>query len=120
MLQESPSSHNFPHVSSFGGNSGYDHQMLPSHMQGYCSSKSSDIASPTHSMHTPQSKKKVSADTALQQQQSQQYPFSSSLQQPHRSGMSSGGSGGKSSHQSKEYGIGGDGLYFITFLDLFH
>lgn len=115
MLQESPSSHHLPHVSSFGGSgSGYDHQMLPSHMQGYCSSKSSDIASPTHSMHTPPGKKKASTESAyMQQQQQQQYPYSSSLQQPHRSGLSSGGSGGRSSHHSKEYAAGAAGWNFF-------
>ncbi|KAH8383023.1 hypothetical protein KR009_006309, partial [Drosophila setifemur] len=74
MLQESTSSHNLPHgststSSSYAGGSGYgdkyfDHQLLPNHLQGY-SSKSSDVASPTHSIHTPQSqKKKVSPDAA--------------------------------------------------------
>ncbi|XP_017874223.1 PREDICTED: filaggrin-2 isoform X3 [Drosophila arizonae] len=82
MLQESVSSHNLPQgSSSYVGDSNkyFDHQLLPSHMQGYCSSKSSDIASPTHSINTPQAqKKKISPDAerqynyAQQQQQQQQ------------------------------------------------
>ncbi|EDW84548.2 uncharacterized protein Dwil_GK13079 [Drosophila willistoni] len=71
MLQESASSHSLlPHGSSSTSSSyvggsigGHPPQLLPSHMQGYCSSKSSDIASPTHSIHTPQAqKKKMSPD----------------------------------------------------------
>jgi len=73
-------------------------------MQGYCSSKSSDIASPTHSIHTPQAqKKKVSPDAELQynyaQQQQQQ------TQQQQRNTQRSGGSGGGSVTASgKSYG----------------
>lgn len=88
LLQESGSSHNLPHAPSYGGNGGsgggvtgdkyferhhqqtptqthspQQQQLLPGHnLPGYCSSKSSDIASPTHSAHTPQPKKKISPD----------------------------------------------------------
>ncbi|XP_018803362.1 PREDICTED: uncharacterized protein LOC108977862 isoform X2 [Bactrocera latifrons] len=96
LLQESSSSHNLPHASSYGGggndngssgvgggvtgdkyfdrhhkqtptqtqtHSPQQQQLLPGHhLPGYCSSKSSDVASPTHSAHTPQPKKKISPD----------------------------------------------------------
>ncbi|KAH8312783.1 hypothetical protein KR044_012940, partial [Drosophila immigrans] len=114
MLQESTSSHNLPHgsssSSSFVGGSGigdssnnkyFDHQLLPSHMQGYCSSKSSDIASPTHSIHTPQAqKKKISPDAErqynyAQQQQQQQQQHQQQQRNAQRStgGGSAAGSG---------------------------
>ncbi|ALC46867.1 RhoGAP93B [Drosophila busckii] len=106
MLQESVSAHNLPHGLSsastgFVGGSGgvpdnkyFDHQLLPGHMQGYCSSKSSDIASPTHSINTPQAqKKKISPvderqyNYAQQQQQQQQ-------QQQRNSQRAAAGAGG--------------------------
>ncbi|KAM8704369.1 hypothetical protein ACLKA7_008903 [Drosophila subpalustris] len=120
MLQEGTSSHNLPHGSSsssshVGGSAGvvggdsnryFDHQLLPSHMQGYCSSKSSDIASPTHSIHTPQAqKKKISPDAerqynyAQQQQQQQQRNAQRSV------GAAGGvGGGGSVSASGKSYG----------------
>ncbi|XP_053969939.1 filaggrin-2 isoform X1 [Anastrepha ludens] len=87
LFQESSSSHNLPHTSSYGGggNSGVasdtyfdrhyqqpptqthspqQQQLFPGHnFPGYCSSKSSDIAPPTHSAHTPQPKRKISPES---------------------------------------------------------
>ncbi|KAH8295409.1 hypothetical protein KR018_010941, partial [Drosophila ironensis] len=116
MLQESTSSHNLPHgststSSSYAGGSGYgdkyfDHQMLPNHLQGY-SSKSSDIASPTHSAHTPQSqKKKMSPDAAP----SVAYNYAQQQQQQSRSAQRSGGGGG--APVGKSYG--GDREYKVS------
>ncbi|XP_037944556.1 uncharacterized protein LOC119677329 [Teleopsis dalmanni] len=122
MLQESVSSHNLPHASSFGGSSSvavgdkyYEHQLLPTHMQGYCSSKSSDIASPTHSIHTPQPKKKISPDAGSIQQysfsraaaspiQKQQQQQTSQQLQPHHSRVSSSSGGGKPSQYGLDFG----------------
>ncbi|KAH8338971.1 hypothetical protein KR074_012325, partial [Drosophila pseudoananassae] len=113
MLQESTSSHNLPHgststSSSYAGGSGYgdkyfDHQLLPNHIQGY-SSKSSDIASPTHSIHTPQSqKKKVSPDAsappALYNYAQQQHQQRSAQ----RSGGGGGGGGSSGAPAGKSY-----------------
>ncbi|XP_030374163.1 filaggrin [Scaptodrosophila lebanonensis] len=128
MLQESTSSHNLPHGSSssssyVGGSGGvvvgdkyFDHQLRPSHMQGYCSSKSSDIASPTHSVHTPQAqKKKISPESATsrtpserqynyaqQQQQQQQTPQQQFQRNAQRGG---GGSGAHHGGPEREYKV---------------
>lgn len=112
MLQESTSSHNLPHgststSSSYAGGSGYgdkyfDHQLLPNHLQGY-SSKSSDIASPTHSIHTPQSqKKKMSPDAAP----AAQYNYAQQQHQQRSAQRSGGGAAGTGAPAGKSYGGG--------------
>ncbi|XP_043651485.1 hornerin [Drosophila teissieri] len=118
MLQESTSSHNLPHgststSSSYAGGSGYgdkyfDHQLLPNHLQGY-SSKSSDIASPTHSIHTPQSqKKKMSPDAAP----AAQFNYAQQQHQQRNAQRSAGGAGGTGAPASKSYG--GDREYKVS------
>jgi len=115
MLQESTSSHNLPHgststSSSYAGGSGYgdkyfDHQLLPNHLQGY-SSKSSDIASPTHSIHTPQSqKKKMSPDAAP----AVPYNYAQQQHQQRNAQRSAGGGGGTGAPVGKSYGGGKNG-----------
>ncbi|XP_030565872.1 filaggrin [Drosophila novamexicana] len=107
MLQESVSSHNLPHGSAtsssyVGGsvavvdsNKYFDHQLLPGHMQGYCSSKSSDIASPTHSIHTPQAqKKKISPDAE------RQYNYAQHQQQQQQRNAQRSGAGAPTSGKS--------------------
>ncbi|KAH8343672.1 hypothetical protein KR059_003771, partial [Drosophila kikkawai] len=110
MLQESSSSHNLPHgststSSSYAGGSGYgdkyfDHQLLPNHhLQGY-SSKSSDIASPTHSIHTPQSqKKKMSPDAAP----APQYNYAQQQHQQRNNAQRSAAGGGGGAPVGKSY-----------------
>ncbi|EDX12137.1 GD20009 [Drosophila simulans] len=118
MLQESTSSHNLPHgststSSSYAGGSGYgdkyfDHQLLPNHLQGY-SSKSSDIASPTHSIHTPQSqKKKMSPDAAP----AAQYNYAQQQHQQRSAQRSGGGAAGTGAPAGKSYG--GDREYKVS------
>ncbi|XP_036672625.2 rho GTPase-activating protein 39 [Drosophila suzukii] len=118
MLQESTSSHNLPHgssstSSSYAGGSGYgdkyfDHQLLPNHLQGY-SSKSSDIASPTHSIHTPQSqKKKMSPDAAP----AAPYNYAQQQHQQRNAQRSAGGGGGTGAPVGKSYG--GDREYKVS------
>ncbi|XP_017057125.1 hornerin isoform X1 [Drosophila ficusphila] len=118
MLQESTSSHNLPHgststSSSYAGGSGYgdkyfDHQLLPNHLQGY-SSKSPDIASPTHSIHTPQSqKKKMSPDAAPAGQYNyaqQQHQQRNAQRSGERGGGGGGVPGGKSYGGDREYKV---------------
>ncbi|XP_002138094.2 hornerin [Drosophila pseudoobscura] len=129
MLQESVSSHNLPHgpttstsSSYIGGGTGtgsgsgygdkyFDHQLLPNHMQGCCSSKSSDIASPTHSIHTPQSqKKKISPDAAPT---STPYNYAQQQHQQRNAQRSGGGGGGVAGTPvGKSYG--GDREYKVS------
>ncbi|XP_022209823.2 hornerin [Drosophila obscura] len=105
-----------------GSGSGYgdkyfDHQLLPNHMQGYCSSKSSDIASPTHSIHTPQSqKKKISPDaapTATPYNYAQQQHQQRHAQRTGGGGAGVGGGGGVAGTPvGKSYG--GDREYKVS------
>lgn len=128
MLQESTSSHNLPHATSFGGSGGvdkyFDHQLLSPHLQG-CYSKSTDIASPvpaaaaaaavispTHSINTPQPKKKISPEgsnvkSAAAKQQYQQ-------QRSVGGGSSSGSKSisSQSSHHDLDY-AGGSLVNFV-------